>query len=970
MRTGMRISVVVVVALMCAACLLAVACTDDASLKQPKPMDDYIAEVTDSVIAAVEKGTDGGIVGASVSGNMSVDGKAYVVAASLGFNAVAPGESVLSLFVTSGGETMIEVFADGSDMYSEIDLEFAPWLNGKVKYVNVGLFEYVASIFGVGGVAFKDTLNAFGAEVFSGVDVNADKTVYTFSLERDAFATIYQNISGILSALGGAVYNTISGIADIDADAVTTGSVSVTIKNGVSTRIESNDIRVGDVEIEFGLSLETDTSIAAKVAASVPRNDNSYRVSKIVDAYVSDKVSLLSESGAVARYDYTLNADLDAIVLALSGYDFSVLDDDNYFHLRVEHICSDSCGPYCAAKTRGGRGAIFEIAFSPEAFGTHNVYITADVPYLFSDDFIDDNADFIATSLSDYVMVVLTPEQLKGSGGLCALLLELCSGASSEVTLSVDDLLAGLGVPEQYRETFAEACFTGGYSQVQTLRFEGADGDHMQSMEYDIYKQFVWIVDDESSVLKDYEELFGLYGGSEAAMSWTAEPQAKLSDGNSISNIYNEGAYLIHGGVDGEYVPMSATEAASDDLWLKVDLTGVDGKVQEGVLVRIVGIEGLDASSTAYQKVKFKIEYPNAFSDSYIGSLFDGLHEMFVCSVDGVIRLTPEAEDGFVLTVGGSGSGYRIVSGSRTAPEYLTATATLTYQDGSTKTIRTEGTSPSVLKSSSIISTSYSVVDWGLIAVTYDVAGRQETRTVFIEIPTRSEFAIDAAAIPQVETGKTIYSAILTNHVKMYAYYGGDRVDVKLTAKDFYINDTPLSESTSEWKTTVTNPSSYTTETVFLRSNDYSMRVRKWGFVSDPFTVSVMPAQEMEVKYGFTDIVGGEGEIVSGDSVTLSSSIVNTRHGVSDGSKYTAEVTVTGPDGSDVTATAVTAYRVDNKSVDGYVAETELDEMLKNPVPVSITLVFNAPGTYEIRLYLRKAGSISSSSAAVRITVK
>ena len=98
-------------------------------------------------------------------------------------------------------------------------------------------------------MAFKDTLNAFGAEVFSGVDVNADKTVYTFSLERDAFATIYQNISGILSALGGAVYNTISGIADIDADAVTTGSVSVTIKNGVCTRIESNDIRVGDVEI-------------------------------------------------------------------------------------------------------------------------------------------------------------------------------------------------------------------------------------------------------------------------------------------------------------------------------------------------------------------------------------------------------------------------------------------------------------------------------------------------------------------------------------------------------------------------------------------------------------------------------------------------------------------------------------------------------------------------------------------------
>lgn len=74
MRTGMRISVVVVVALMCAACLLAVACSDDVNLKQPKPMEDYIAEATDSIAAAIEKGTDGGTIGMSVSGNMSVDG--------------------------------------------------------------------------------------------------------------------------------------------------------------------------------------------------------------------------------------------------------------------------------------------------------------------------------------------------------------------------------------------------------------------------------------------------------------------------------------------------------------------------------------------------------------------------------------------------------------------------------------------------------------------------------------------------------------------------------------------------------------------------------------------------------------------------------------------------------------------------------------------------------------------------------
>ena len=74
MKKSTRIFVVVVVALMCAACLLAVACSDDVNLKQPKPMEDYIAEATNSIAAAIEKGTDGGTIGMSVSGNMSVDG--------------------------------------------------------------------------------------------------------------------------------------------------------------------------------------------------------------------------------------------------------------------------------------------------------------------------------------------------------------------------------------------------------------------------------------------------------------------------------------------------------------------------------------------------------------------------------------------------------------------------------------------------------------------------------------------------------------------------------------------------------------------------------------------------------------------------------------------------------------------------------------------------------------------------------
>ena len=63
-------------------------------------------------------------------------------------------------------------------------------------------------------------------------------------------------------------------------------------------------------------------------------------------------------------------------------------------------------------------------------------------------------------------------------------------------------------------------------------------------------------------------------------------------------------------------------------------------------------------------------------------------------------------------------------------------------------------------------------------------------------------------------------------------------------------------------------------------------------------------------------------------------------------------------------------FRVNNSTVDGTSVKVALDEMLKDPVPVSITVTFDAPGTYEIRLRLRKEGSIAATVESLRVTVE
>lgn len=965
---------VIVVALLLATALCCVACNDNSEdIKKPKPVDDYIAELADSVVAAIKDGVYDGDAGLLFSGQLVEGERVFDLSLGINYDIDAPDESAFVFSLKEEDEPLIAVAMDGSDLYSDISLAASPWLNGKVMYENMEIFPSVDSVFGGGGYEyFENVLASLGKAVFSGVDVNEDKSVYTFALAPDAISAMIGTASALLEDSGNAGIGAVAALLGGDIELPqANGNIEFYITDGVLTRIIGRNVAIGSRTISFGIGLQTGREIAEQVVDEIPSGDPTFRVSKLANAHAAEEVTLRSTSGAVAKYDYQLDVNLDVFALALAGYDFAALSDDNFFHFKMEHVCSDQCGSYCAAKTREGRGAIFEVAFSPTAFGTHNIYINLDVRYLLAEDFVEDYGSFIPTSLSDYVMIVMSPGQLSGKSDIAMMIYALCGMTGSEsVTLSVSRFLTSLGVEEEYVDKFTEAFFTGGYSRVSDLVFDVQQGDKSQSYEYDIYKQFVWIIDDEVSEVKDYQELMGLFGGTEAAMSWTFEPLAETDDGVALTNIYNGGGSQVHGSADGAYVPMSATEAAAvDELFLKMDYTDIDGETHVGELARIFEIRGLDPQSSEPQQVTFAVQYPNVFMDSLFGSLFPELADALYCTVQGVIRLTPETEDGFAIEWGGRDGTYTLVTDSRTRPSFLEATMTLSYQGGLTKSVEVEGTSSSVIKKQALLSPhTYSIVDWGLIAVDFEAAGRSARFYPLISMPTRVEFSIDEESLTQVEIGSSFYFVSLTNCVHMYAYYGSTRVDVDLMPDDFTINGASMATATSEWTIEAMSSSSFVL--TFLRANNYELRISKGGYVSDPFLLSVLPASEMEVRYGFEEIEM-PSSVTVGTAVTVSTGVINLRHGVSQGEEYTLTASVRKVAGSqDVTQDVLTSMRIDGANVQVPTASISLPEMLKNPVPVSINLTFDAAGEYELRFELRREGDWQVSTSTTRITVQ
>lgn len=976
------LSVLILALVLALACVCCACNYDDIPFGEPVDWKTYLEDVADAFADSVKM--TGSVISMETTGNIVLNGGNAKIYAVANYDTEELDKSKLIFSVTrDDGSVIVSLCADNSDTYIDI----APngiIDNAKLKLQGINLFSWLNADYSPetsqnAAAAVKDGFIKLGTAFFSYADVNAQKTEYSFSINgTDIGAKLYALFSA-LSAVDEGVADVVLGVLGVsDIKELLSyipsaeGRIVFYLNNGRVSRIASKDLKLADGrDVTIDLRTSVSGEYNDKADELFPKSDKDYRVTKVGSTTMDGAVSMISSNGNkyAVKYDMSLNTNLDLLKLAFNGFDLDGLGEDNFFHFRLSHKCGANCTEYCQSRIAAAKGAVLDIAYSPKHFGTTNVYISFNIRSTMSRAYIDAitryEKSITASSLPDYCMFVIPAQNLKGESAFMNLLfssytmmMRIGEGGSASVDFKnikdafADNPLATLILNEVSRsEEF----------DIDLLKIKVDRNIYGQASDYDIYKEVVYIIDYATEGTKSYSTSLGK---DNTAYGWAYEQRREARDKDkvySLNNIYDaSGENLLHGAdANGVYVPMSDREAA--DLvgcTLKLDYFGQSGedRIAYG---EIIGVTGLDVTDFDVQEVTLRVKYPSIFdyafefgeiAEKILAGFFRCGMENFSQDVKVNIKLTREAENSFEFRSADTEQPYRLTHMS-TVPEMLRATAVISYENGSKKEVSTIGTSKSVIESFGLLSKQYSIADWGNITVRFRVAGRTVDRYYTVEKPDSFEF--DKRDNTTAQAGESCY---ITNFITVRAVYGKQKVMLRLTLKDFYINNICLDDDSADWEHYTSYTSRYI---VFNKSSDYTVRVKKQGVLFGEFTLHISNKIQSKPSYKFNASTQPPDVTLKGARNNIYGNIVNNIHGDGDGENFLIELRVD----EYVVSDSVLTYKPANK--DDYIlefsvgsqtaSEGKIDDlfvpsMIINPISVKIGVIFNKAGTYRINL--------------------
>ena len=241
------------------------------------------------------------------------------------------------------------------------------------------------------------------------------------------------------------------------------------------------------------------------------------------------------------------------------------------------------------------------------------------------------------------------------------------------------------------------------------------------------------------------------------------------------------------------------------------------------------------------------------------------------------------------------------------------------------------------------------------------------------------EFDIDLGSMPSHGVWSTVYMPTITNYIDAVAYYDNADGTVKgitlyLAADNLFINDIPLSESSSYWTSSRLTVSSCTV--VFHVAADYECRAEIFGFESESFTQRVTSDLGEAATYAFGQSSSTPNFWFTGTEYTFAGYLSNATHGYNDDLARTLTVAVSRYDSahasypetldlsaedSPVSLTSFTADGCFSPSGEPGVLETsQFPALIVDPVYMSFRLVFNGPGYYGVSLRLSGMGGFTN----------
>jgi len=942
----------------------------------------YLDEVASAVSDDIEAHEDK--LNVYLNGSIGINGNYYALTVKVNYDVENPDRNKFAIVLKDKTDAVaVSVLSDKNDTYIEVAQN--PYIaNAKLKLQETHIFDQLLSIHDKNdesiAEAVKRSIVSLGTAVFQNADVNADKTRYAFSIVGEP---IGEKLHALLLSLTylepeiSEVFLNILGINDASEIfsllTYAEGKIIFEVQNGSVCGITSEGLKFeGTKKGSVDLNLEIKGEIDDSINELFPKSDAGYRVTKVGSTSLDGSMSLVSSRGDkyAVKYDMSLNTNVDLLMLTLNGFDLEALNEDNFFHLRLSHRCSDICTEYCESRLAKAKGAVLDVAFSPMHFGTTNVYVCISLHSVLSKSFVNGVTKYdrsvTAVSTPEYAMLVIPASNLKQDNAFMQLLFQFYSimtgiDAGSTVYLDLGEMREGFK-DSRIAKVIMDNMLESEQYQIDTLKIKVDENVYGQARDYDIYKEVVYLKAYDEPELKSFVTALGK---DYTAYSWNYEERKTASAGGEsyvLNNIYDaSGENLLHGAdADGRYVPMSDREI--EDLTgstLKLEYVGYGG-VSGSTFCPIVGIEGLDPTCFDEQEITLKVEYPNMLDYSFefgdiaekiLESLFGGGSEAFVQNVKAKIKLTKESGDGaFVFSSADTDKKYRLTYNS-SVPELLKATATIKYENGLKKDILTIGTSDSVVESMGLLSKQYSVVDWGKITVKFRVAGRSVERYFDVEKPDSFEFASKDGA------GQIGASCYITSFATLKAVYADGKVNVKLTLRDFYINNISLNEAASDWM----HVSTYNDkQIIFTKSNVFTVKVKKCGTDFGEFPLNISNTTSQKPTY-MVNITGEPQSVVLKDArITFNGTITNKTHGSGEDNENTVEVKIfeyhASESGLISSEAAPDAYSlsltVGSLSSENGSVKVSLPAMISEPITLRLNVTFLKAGIYRVVIRL------------------
>ena len=388
---------IVLIAVLCLTATLFAACnkSDELPSSSPVTWEDHLEEAAGRIAEHIAMNE--GKVSIVFSVEAAVDDGNYSLLFGLNYDLTAKENCCLVIEVTDAdalSEAAESATEEGlifslvcDDATSWIDI--APGLalaDARMKIENLNLFDLLGAVYNeqneeAGIEAFADIVYNLGRAFFGGVRVSGDGNTYHFAVNENYKEEGESYFAAVTDVFGEEVSSALLAAFGIE-DAAELFSVLPAMRGEVTLSFSEEGIAFSSegLVIDGGVSgisakFETSYQLSDMLAAKVPDGTEvGYITTKIGNAHMSGKMQLLSGGGTPVSYDYVLDANLDLLKLALNGYDLTSLDEDNYFHLRVTHTCTATCGEFCESRYAAARGAVLDIAFSPADFGSYNVY--------------------------------------------------------------------------------------------------------------------------------------------------------------------------------------------------------------------------------------------------------------------------------------------------------------------------------------------------------------------------------------------------------------------------------------------------------------------------------------------------------------------------------------------------------------------------------------------------------------------